>query len=64
MPLASEQVQSVASQQLSKADTIKLRNKHIGCVLNYVFTTKAIYLSSRLADIFTSYAVLHYVMLC
>ncbi|XP_062139285.1 alanine--glyoxylate aminotransferase 2-like [Drosophila sulfurigaster albostrigata] len=37
MPFASEQMQSVASQQLSKSDTIKLRNKHIGqaCQLFY-----------------------------
>ncbi|TDG40314.1 hypothetical protein AWZ03_013258 [Drosophila navojoa] len=37
MPFASEQLQSVASQQLSKAETIKLRNKHIGqaCKLFY-----------------------------
>ncbi|KAH8387695.1 hypothetical protein KR093_008927 [Drosophila rubida] len=37
MPLASEQMQSAASQQLSKSETIKLRNKHIGqaCQLFY-----------------------------
>ncbi|XP_037955817.1 alanine--glyoxylate aminotransferase 2-like [Teleopsis dalmanni] len=37
MPFAREQIESMMSEKLSKSDTIKLRNKHIGqaCQLFY-----------------------------